>query len=66
MSDKYFSLGKPIKVKSFKRHCAPMGWLRQDILLNKLQTNREFRNKFSKEELNEIILKSLRKEGRVK
>jgi len=59
MIDKYFSLGKPIKVKNFEKNFAPIGWVRQDILINKLKTNKEFKNKFSKEELKIVKRKGL-------
>ena len=54
MSEKYFSIGKTIKVKSFIRGSAPMGWYREDILKKKLKEDLKFRNKFSVKELKEL------------
>lgn len=37
---KYVSIGKPIKVMEFEKCKAPMGWIREDILKNKLKMNK--------------------------
>jgi len=49
--NKYVSIGNKIVIKEFDKNNAPMGWLRIDILKNKLNNDLIFRNKFSKSEL---------------
>jgi hypothetical protein len=49
----YVHTGKPLEFIKFEKHNAPMGWIRADIIKEKLK-EREYRAKFSEEELKEL------------
>jgi hypothetical protein len=50
----YVSAGKPLEFSEFEKNAAPMGWIRIDLLKNKIKNDSGFKNKFSPEELQEI------------
>lgn len=50
----YFNVGKKIETMLFSRNDAPLGWIRSDLLLTKLKEP-DYKNKFSKEEINYIM-----------
>ncbi len=47
----YVSIGKPLLFHKFDENTAPMGWKRINSLKEKLEKDKEFREKFTKEEL---------------
>ena len=48
---KYWHIGKPLKYETWEENTGLIGWIRDDILKRKLRENKEFKNKFTKEEL---------------
>ena len=51
----YVSVSSPLEIKRFKIFNAPTGWHRIDILKDKIKTDKNYRNKFSPEEINLIM-----------
>lgn len=50
----YVSLGKPLEFRKFDLCAAPLGWIRLASLKRRLKNEKEFRIKFTAEELIEI------------
>jgi len=50
----YVTIGKPLKFIKMELYSAPLGMYRLDILKRKIKENKEFRSKFSKQELKQI------------
>lgn len=51
----YVCIGKPMIFKKFEFCNSPTGWIRIDILKDKLRDNKLFKNKFSEEEIKRIM-----------
>jgi len=47
----YVSIGKKMEFKKYNKYEAPLGWTRIDLLKKKVKTNKSFKAKFSKKEL---------------
>lgn len=54
MKKTYVMLSKPLLFKRFELYSAPIGWVRIDILKKKLKENKDFRSKFTREEIQQI------------
>lgn len=52
----YVHPSKPLEIKEFEIYSLnkPFGWIRIDLLKRRLKENKEYRNKFTKEELKQI------------
>jgi hypothetical protein len=51
----YVSVGKPLEFRRFELYKSPMGWHRIDLLQKHLKEDKEYRSKFSKEEIKEVM-----------
>ena len=47
----YVFVGKPLVFRRFELYSSPMGWLRIDILKNKIKDDINYRKKFTQNEI---------------
>ena len=50
----YVNLSKPLVFIEFERNKSLLGWLRIDLLINRLNTDQKFKDQFTKTELLKI------------
>ena len=50
----YIDIGKPLVFKKFKEYVAPTGWIRLDLLKERLKMDKTFKAKFTDKEVKEI------------
>ena len=50
----YVSVFDPLQIEYFELYKAPTGWLRYDIIQERIKNNKDYRDKFTIEELNII------------